>query len=239
MSRVTQKQKKTSYEKLLLAKAREYNNYFSTPIIYEEIKPYHDGYLKVISLKKDILCINDNIDEFNELLKIVYNQVWSSNKSFLIKFNWRSKRKVINIPELKVFQNRKEFEAKVPTYLRKHFSLIWKYNQGWYFSAGHYSLVYGILNESLFTTKIVKHYVTEVRVIDKELESRHALINNFLIQNNAWCKVNNMHGRKFWSDFCSPKKSIKLSMALDTLIEDVYNCADETGIDISNLHYKV
>jgi hypothetical protein len=185
-------------------------------------KPIRDGWVRTFTLRDDFTRRSDK-DTYEDLLNIINNKCYCSNKSYLKK-NYQTK-KMMPIEQYPNELNQSEFD-KIPDRLKKFFYK--SVEVGYYaFSSYKYEKIkYKLIDTYMFVYKIEKHYKTKIKLIDRNLESEYSRLSNFLSRNNLdteyYDKIKN-YDMKFFHDYYDmrPKDKFNERVAIKEYYRDV------------------
>jgi hypothetical protein len=200
MSRTIRRDNKHKLEKKLISLSRERRKLWDADkalgwIELEE--PIRSGWEKSLTLRSDYLK-RDDVDKWNKILSYVNDIIVCRNKDF--KFRDRRSGKMIEAKVCPKDLTPKEYNSIEENLKRYFYKRTISSGNKYYYSSRD---VYTLYDTYMFVEKISRHYITRVKVSDKEIDMRINEINDYLYHNALWGKLDNLYGHKY--NYVEPK----------------------------------
>lgn len=148
-------------------------------------------------LRSDYLK-RDDVDKWNKILSYVNDIIVCRNKDF--KFRDRRSGKMIEAKVSPKDLTPKEYNSIEENLKRYFYKRTISSGNKYYYSSRD---VYTLYDTYMFVEKISRHYITKVKVNDKEIDMRINEINDYFYHNSLWGKLYNLYGNKY--NYIEPK----------------------------------
>lgn len=183
---------KKDAEKSLIALWRKQLKLFQASMkrnLVELDKPIRNGYMRFFVLREDVAKSRE-AHVYRQILPLLQHKVWCSNKKFLTK-SYKTKKFVPMEQALKDIEHKEWNKLQLTEKQKALFKQVWRQNK-YNPKTGRYTFEF--IKPWVFVYKIEHHYKTHQLIMDPDLESELAQINNTINSQRLWPKFGKILG---------------------------------------------
>jgi len=182
--------------------------------------PYQKGWKRIFVLREDLKRA-PTADFYEELLKNINTVQHSQDKLFKARKKRKYRKSYVEqkqlLREFQLWQWHGNKYHSLTEMAKAHFSLYEKWDE----QNKTAEMVYRFNEPWRYVLKVVPHMITEVKMVDEQLQSDIRLLNNFIEKHNLDAHMYKLTGGayKYWKSFVYTDKPRHIDLKKQALLE--------------------